>query len=147
MTNGTASAATLSAPASVGDRVPRPSRAAWWAGWIISAIPILGMGVAGPIFLFTMREMVEKTMAAHGYPASTIVPINVVAWCCVLLYAIPQTAVLGAILLTGYLGGAVATHVRIGDPSWFMPIIPGVLLWLGLYLREARLRALVPLRS
>jgi hypothetical protein len=146
MTNGTASAATLSAPASVGDRVPRPSRAAWWAGWIISAIPILWMGVAGPIFLFTMREMVEKTMAEHGYPASTIVPINVVAWCCVLLYGIPQTAVLGAILLTGYLGGAVATHVRAGEP-WFLPVIFGVLVWLGLFLRDPRVRCLAPIRK
>jgi hypothetical protein len=69
---------------------------------------------------------------------------------CTLLYAAPQTAVLGAILLTGYLGGAVATHVRVGDPLFshiLFGVYVGVFLWLGLYLRDARLRALVPLRS
>jgi hypothetical protein len=65
------------------------------------------------------------------------------------VYLIPQTAVLGAILLTGYLGGAIATHVRVGDPfsNYFMPILLAVLLWGGLYLRDKRLRALVPWRS
>ena len=63
-----------------------------------------------------------------------------------ILYLVPQTAVLGAILLTGYLGGAPATHVRINDPTWVVPVVTGVLLWLGLYLRDEKLRALVPLR-
>ena len=72
-------------------------------------------------------------------------PLFFVELACVLLYVIPQTAVLGAILLTGYLGGAVATHVRAGEPFWF-PIIFGILIWLGLVLRDARIRALVPLR-
>ena len=124
----------------------RPSKAAWWAGWVISGIVILWMGVAGTIFALTQREMVEKNMGEMGYPASTIMPIQVVLVLCVILYAIPRTAVLGAILLTGYLGGAVSTHVRFGDP-WFLPVIFGVLVWLGLYLREPRLRALVPLRG
>ncbi len=64
-----------------------------------------------------------------------------------LLYAVPQTAVLGAILLTGYLGGAVATHLRVGDPGWPMAVAMGILVWLGLYLRDQRLHALVPLRK
>jgi hypothetical protein len=72
-------------------------------------------------------------------------PILVVELCCVLLYLIPQTAVLGAILLTGYLGGATATHVRV-DEAYFMPVVVGILVWLGLYLRDPRLRALVPWR-
>jgi hypothetical protein len=65
---------------------------------------------------------------------------------CTVVYAIPITSVLGAILLTGYLGGATATHVRIGQPFWF-PVIVGVLLWAALFLREERLRALIPLRK
>jgi hypothetical protein len=84
-------------------------------------------------------------MADHGYPAGVALPLFIVELVCVLLYAIPRTAVLGAILLTGYLGGAVATHVRVGEP-WFLPVIFGVLVWLGIYLREPRLRELAPLR-
>jgi Mn2+/Fe2+ NRAMP family transporter len=73
--------------------------------------------------------------------------IGILEIACTVIYVIPRTSVLGAILLTGYLGGATATHVRIGDPSFFGPVIFGVLVWLGLWLRDARLRALLPLRS
>ena len=125
----------------------RPSKAAWWAGWVISGIVILWMGVAGTIFALTQRAMVEENMGKMGYPASTIMPIQIVLVLCVILYAIPRTAVLGAILLTGYLGGAVATHVRISDGQWFFPVIFGVLVWLGLLLRDPGVRALVPLRK
>ena len=72
--------------------------------------------------------------------------IIIVEVVCAVIYAIPQTSILGAILLTGYLGGAVSTHVRAGEP-FFLALIVGVLVWLGLYLRDERLRALVPLRS
>jgi len=85
-----------------------------------------------------------------GYQESTIVPLGIVLLTCVILYVIPQTSVLGAILLTGYLGGAVATHVRVGDPLFshvLFPVYLGILIWLGLYLRDVRLRALVPLVS
>jgi hypothetical protein len=148
MTNMATSAGnvTPSASAAVDDRVRRPSGAAWWAGWVVSAIPILWMGVLGPVFLLMNRAMVEESMAKYGYPTSSIVPINVVAFVCVILYAVPQTAMLGAILLTGYLGGAVATHVRAGEP-WFFPVIFGVLVWLGLFLRDSRVRCLAPLRK
>jgi hypothetical protein len=125
----------------------RPGKAARIAGWIISAILILWLGVAGTIFALTNRAMVEKNMTDLGYPVSSIMKIQIVLVCCVILYAIPQTAVLGAILLTGYLGGAVATHVRAADGMWFFPIIFGVLVWLGLVLRDPRLRQLVPLRK
>jgi len=74
------------------------------------------------------------------------VALGILELACTIIYAIPRTAVLGAILLTGYLGGAILTHLRIGDPFW-NPIIPGVLVWLGLYLRDPRLRALAPLRK
>ena len=80
-----------------------------------------------------------------GYPESLTLGIGIVELACAVVYVIPQTSVLGAILLTGYLGGATATHVRIGEP-FFMPIVLGVLIWGGLFLREDRLRALLPLR-
>lgn len=72
--------------------------------------------------------------------------LGIVELACVVIYLIPQTAVLGAILLTAYLGGATATHVRISD-AFFIPIIVGMLIWLGLYLRDGRIRELLPLRS
>jgi len=122
------------------------SKAALWVGWIISAIPIAMMGVLGTVFLLTKRAMVQEGMTKYGYPASAAIPILIVEILCAILYAIPRTAVLGAILLTGYLGGAVATHVRAGEP-WFFPIIFGVLVWLGLVLRDPRLRELAPLRK
>jgi hypothetical protein len=72
--------------------------------------------------------------------------LTIVEIACALIYAIPQTSVFGAILLTGYLGGATATHVRVGEP-FFLPVIVGIVVWLGLFLREGRLRALLPLRG
>jgi hypothetical protein len=80
---------------------------------------------------------------------SVIIPLGILLTACTILYVIPRTAVLGAILLTGYLSGAIATHVRFGDP-WFpilFPVFIGALVWGGLYLRDGRLRALIPLRS
>jgi ABC-type transport system involved in cytochrome c biogenesis permease component len=84
-----------------------------------------------------------------GYPESIILPLGIVLLACTVAYLIPRTSILGAILLTGYLGGAVATHVRAGDTlfSILFPIILGVLIWGGLYLRDARLPALIPLRT
>lgn len=81
-----------------------------------------------------------------GYMDSLAVPLGIVELVCTLLYVIPQTAVLGAILLTGYLGGATATHLRVNEP-FIAPVVVGVLVWLGLYLRDTRLRALAPLRK
>ena|SRR5688572_24563271 len=125
---------------------PRPGKAARIAGWIISAIVILWMGGLGIVIYLFNRALMEDGMAKQGYPPSSVVPIFIAELVAVILYAIPQTAVLGAILLTGYLGGAVATHVRAGEP-WFFPVIFGVLVWLGLVLRDPRLRSLVPLRK
>ena len=81
-----------------------------------------------------------------GWPLRYAVALGVVELTCILLYAIPQTAVLGAILVTGYMGGAIATHVRVGDNFVIQALIP-ILAWLGLYLRDPRLRALLPLRT
>jgi hypothetical protein len=121
-----------------------PSKKALWAGRVISAIPVLmllmsaGMKLAKPDF-------VVKGTVESGFAEKLIVPLGIVELACTLIYIFPRTAFLGAILLTGYLGGATATHVRLGQP-FTIPVVLGVLVWLGLFLREPRLRALVPLR-
>lgn len=119
-----------------------------WTGYIISSVSGLFLLMDGVMKLFKPEVVVKPTIEL-GYNESVIIPLGVVLLACTILYIIPRTAVLGVILLTGYLGGAVATHVRVGtaDFSIVFPIILGILLWLGLYLRDERLRALVPLRS
>ena len=121
------------------------SRAMLWTGRIISAIPVLMMGVLGAVMLIAFPDKAAEGNVKYGYPAAITRTLFIVEIACVVLYVIPQTAALGAILLTAWLGGAVATHVRVGEPFWF-PIAFGVLVWLGLFLRDARVRALVPLR-
>src|SRR5678815_2078087 len=90
-------------------------KAMLWTGRIISAIPVLMMGVLGAVMLVKPPDNAAENMAKYGYPASITQTLLMVEIACVVLYVIPQTAVLGAILLTGYLGGAVATHVRGGE--------------------------------
>lgn len=121
------------------------SKASFWAGCILSALPVLLFAFTG-MFGFLKPAMAMQGAAHYGYPDGVLLRITIVELACAFLYAIPRTSVLGAILLTGYLGGATATHVRVGEPFYF-PIIVGVVIWLGLYLRDGRLRALVPLRS
>jgi hypothetical protein len=122
----------------------RPSSKLEWAGRIISGIVVLFLLFTTIMGLAHKADSV-KHFVAYGYPESAFLPISIVLVVCTLLYAIPRTSVLGAMLLTGYLGGATATHVRAGEP-FFFPIIVGVLVWLGIFLRDERLRALVPLR-
>jgi len=126
----------------------RPSKTAYWVGHAVSALPVLMLFVSAGMKLARPPGIVEG-MAKHGYSENVILVLGVVEALSTVLYLIPQTSVLGAILLTGYLGGATATHVSSGEiPQAFMGAIPfGVLLWLGLYLREPRLRALTPLRK
>jgi hypothetical protein len=128
------------------DAHPAPvSKKMFWAGRITSALPVLVLLFSGAMKLVKPDDVV-KGFVGLGYPESLAVGIGILEIACTVVYAIPRSAILGAILLTGYLGGATATHVRIGEP-FFGPIILGVLVWGGLYLRDARLRALVPLRS
>lgn len=120
-----------------------------WAGYILSGLPILFL-LADAVGKFFKPEAVVQGTLDLGYPESAIIPIGVILLICTVLYAIPRTSALGAILLTGYLGGAVATHFRLGNPLFthtLFPVYLGVLIWLGLYLRDTRLRALVPFRS
>ena len=116
-----------------------------WAGRIMSALPVLMLLLSGVMKLVKPAAVVEGFVRL-GYPESLTVGIGIVELACAALYVVPRTSVLGAILLTAYLGGATATHVRIGEP-FFMPILLGVLVWGGLFLRDQRLRALLPLRQ
>jgi hypothetical protein len=116
-----------------------------WAGYILSALPVLMLLFSGVMKLVKPAPVVEGFVRL-GYPESLALGIGIVELVCVVLYVIPRTSVLGAILLTGYLGGATATHLRIGEP-FFAPIVLGVMVWGGLFFRDARLRALLPLRE
>lgn len=119
-----------------------------WAGRIASAIPILFLLVDGVMKLIKPAPVVEATVRL-GYPESVITGLGIVLLVSTILYAVPRTSVLGAILLTGYLGGAIATHVRVGEPLFpvLFPAIVGVLIWGGLFLRDERLRSLLPFRK
>src|SRR5262245_25692255 len=123
------------------------SKVKLWAGWSMSALPALFLLVDGAMKL-VKPEVVVKTTVELGYAEAVILPLGVVLLTCTILYLIPRSAVLGAILLTGYLGGAVATHVRAGQGAFeiLFPVVLGALLWGGLVLRDVRLRALIPLR-
>jgi hypothetical protein len=123
------------------------SKTALWAGRIISGIVALFLFWGGVMDL-AKPAFVMQGMVKYGYPESSVVGIGVALLASVVLYVAPPTSVLGAILLTGYLGGAVSTHVRAGDPlgRMLVPVLFAVLIWGGLYLRDDRLRALVPLR-
>ena len=120
-----------------------------WVGIIVSALPVLFLLMDAVGKLLKPEPVVSGTLEL-GYSENVIVPLGITLLISVILYAVPVTSVLGAILLTGYLGGAVATHVRVGNPlatHVLFPIYIGVSLWLGLYLRDMRIRELLPLRK
>jgi ABC-type transport system involved in cytochrome c biogenesis permease component len=125
------------------------SKARLRTGGILSGLAALFL-TFDAVMKFVKPAPVIQAFAQTGWPDRLAVPLGIILLACTALYVIPRTSVLGAMLLTGYLGGAVATHLRIGDPLFshvLFPVYVGVLLWAGLYLREDRLRALVPLRS
>jgi hypothetical protein len=117
-----------------------------WAGRILSALPVLMLLFSGVLKLIKPAPVVQE-FARLGYPESVVLGIGILELACTVVYVIPRTSVLGAILVTGYLGGATATHVRIGEAQFIIPVILGVLVWGGLFLRDDRLRALIPLRT
>jgi hypothetical protein len=121
------------------------SKRAMWAGRIISAIPVLMLLFAGSVKLPRLPSVVQG-FAQYGYPAHLLPVIGILEIVCAIVYGIPRTAALGAILMTGLLGGAIASNVRMDDPAFIVPLILGVLVWGGLYFRDPRLRALIPLR-
>jgi hypothetical protein len=134
------------APSVPGQQAPAvtPSKKLLWAGRVMSTLPVLMLLMSAAMKFARPPEVVEGFQKL-GYSEDLANGLGILELACTVIYVIPQTAVLGAILLTGYLGGATATHVRVGDP-FHMPVILGVLIWGGLYLRDQRLRSLLPLR-
>jgi len=127
---------------------PTPtSKAMIWTGRVISGITVLFLIFDG-VTKVMKESHVMAASAKMGYPASAIVGTGVTLLVCVALYVIPRTSILGAVLLTGYLGGAVATHVFIRDPLFdtVFPIIFGAFVWGGPFLRDGQLRMLIPVR-
>jgi hypothetical protein len=125
------------------------SKATLWTGRIISTLIVLFL-LMDCMIKFLRPAPVLQTFEKLGLPVALSVPLGIILLACTLLYAVPRTSILGAILLTGYLGGAVLTHVRVGDPLFshaLFPVYLGILAWFALYLRDARLRALVPLKN
>jgi hypothetical protein len=123
----------------------QPSKAALWTGRILSALPVLALLMSAVMKIMKVPAAVEG-FKHLGWPEHFAVTLGIIELSCAILYAIPATSVLGAILLTGYLGGAVATHFRIEEKQALNAVVLGIVIWLGLLLREPRLRSLIPLR-
>lgn len=127
------------------EATPSSNKTLLWVGRVLSALPVLALVMSG-LMKVTSQPPVMEQLGKAGYTAGAITAIGVVELLSVALYAAPPTSVLGAILVTGYLGGAINTHVRAGEG--FAPaLILGILAWAGLFLRDARLRELLPLRK
>jgi hypothetical protein len=127
----------------------RPSQAALWTGRILSGLSVAFLLFDATMKVLELQAAVEGTTQL-GYPADVLVGIGLVQLACLVLYVVPRTAVLGAVLWTGYLGGAVATHVRVGSPLFshtLFPLYVAAMIWGGLWLRDQRLRALLPVRK
>ena len=118
------------------------------AGYVLTTLAALFLTFDTVIKILQLAPAMEGTLAL-GYPASSVLPIGLIEFAALVLYLLPRTSVLGAVLLTGHLGGAIATHVRIGSPllsHTLFPIYVALLIWGGLYPREPRLRDLIPFR-
>jgi hypothetical protein len=116
-----------------------------WVGRVISVLASLVFLLSAFLKLRGGPEL-KQGIAHLGLPEAMIMPLAILEISCVVIYLIPATSVLGAILLTGFIGGAICTHWRVGDPV-FIQIVLGIFVWLGLYLRENRLKGLIPLRT
>jgi hypothetical protein len=116
-----------------------------WTGRVISVLVSL-MFVMSAVMKLVGGPEVEKGMAHLEIPMSMLKPLAILELTCIVVYLIPATSVLGAILMAGYVGGTILTHWRVGDPV-YIPILLGLGVWLGLYLREDRLKGLIPLRT
>ncbi len=122
------------------------SKAALWTGRVLSAIPVLMLLWSGYAKI-TRQPQVMEGFAKFGFSEKVIVPLGIIEITCTIIYLVPQTSVLGAILLTGYFGGAICTHLRAGQAILVFPLLFGIFVWLGLFLRDPRLRQLIPLRK
>jgi len=112
---------------------------------LVSALPVLVLVFSGVMKLVRPPVLTEG-FAQLGWPERFAIPLGIVELFCTAVYLVPRTAVIGAILLTGYFGGATAAHARLGE-AFFLPIVVGMLVWLGLFLRDTRIRALIPFRA
>lgn len=124
------------------------SKTKLWAGRIITALPVVFLLFDSVIHMMRIAPVVDS-FNQLGYPLSLALGMGIIELVCVIVYVIPSTSILGAVLLTGYLGGAVATQIRVGAPLFstvLFPVYVGLLIWGGLYLRDERLRTLLPLR-
>jgi len=117
-----------------------------WTGRVISVLPVLGLVMSGVMKITQPPEVLEG-MSKFGFDTKLLIPLAIIELGATAIYLIPQTAVLGAVLLTGYLGGAIVTHVRAEDGGYGPALFMGVLVWLGLFLRDSRIRSLLPWRS
>lgn len=120
----------------------------YWAGWVVSGL-VGAFLVMSASFKFFTPDIVRETMSGLGWPAHHDLMIGIIETACVVLYLVPRTAVLGAVLETALLGGAIATNVRVDNPLFsheLFGVYLGVMVWLGLWLRDGRVRALLPLR-
>lgn len=120
-------------------------RGMWWTGFVLSLLPVL-MLLFSASGKFLKPEGMETSVKDLGWRMDQMTTLGIVELACVVIYLVPQTAVFGAVLITAYLGGAVATHARLGQPIW-IPIVIGIFVWVGLYLREPRLWPLSPIRK
>ncbi|MGC2195259.1 MAG: DoxX family protein [Terriglobales bacterium] len=121
------------------------SRGMLWTGRIITVLVGLFLLFDSTVKLMKAPSAVQGTVQL-GYPERTVVPIGLILLASLVFYLIPRTSILGAILLTGYLGGATATMVRVGSPWILFPVMIGMLVWAGLYFRDAQIQSLIPLR-
>ncbi|MGV1757789.1 DoxX family protein [Rhizobium sp. A22-96] len=124
------------------------SRTGALVGWVVSAIVILILAADAAVDLFS-PSLISAEMEASGFPTSQATLLGLIILVCAVLYAIPRTAVLGAILTTGFFGGAICTHFRLGEvgsPPQLISLVLGIMAWGGLYLRDKRIRDLLPFR-
>jgi hypothetical protein len=124
------------------------SKGTQWTAYTLGGLAVLFILLDGGMKLFAPQPVVES-MTALGYAAELSLTVGIIELLCLALYLIPQTSVLGAILMTGYLGGAVATHLRVGSPffSLIFPVLLGLMLWAALYLLDSRVRTIIPLQK
>ena len=124
------------------------TRTTMWTGRVLSALAVIFLAFDGSIKLMKLPVVIDAT-AQLGFPQDSILVMGLLLVACTLIYAIPRTSVVGAVLLTGYLGGAVAAQMRVGHPAFevIFPIIVGSIVWIGLFMRDQRVRALIAARG
>jgi hypothetical protein len=122
------------------------SKSVLWTSWIMSALPVLMVLFASSLKLMRSPAVIQGMQKYGFFDPNLAVLVGVIELTCVIVYLIPKTSVTGAILLTALFGGAIVTNVRVGDSGWVVPLILGLLAWGGLYLRDPRIRELIPIR-